>query len=160
VPTPIRVSNGKFNGSEGDGSRNVPKPAPVATESATPETKVTPRPAFDRPFTWNDPPRVVRRGSIRPNMNYTSMYLEYRNPETGSVRIEWAGELHGTWEGDRDPAAEMISQLRSSPDGYMPYRAVFTYPDEDNPKVWGERDVTLLNGEIRRIAERKYYKNR
>lgn len=105
-------------------------------------------------------PPVRRLGSAMPGFEYTSMYIQYRNPKTGHVRTEWAGELHGSWEGDTDPASEMISQLRSGTDGYLPYRAVLTARDEHVPDLWNERDVVLLNGEIRHIADRLYYAQR
>ena len=105
-------------------------------------------------------PITVRKGVALPGTPYTCMRVEYRNPETGHVRVEWSGEMHGEWESDRDPAGEALASLSGSSDGYLPYRAVLSAPNPDVPNAWVERDVNLLNGGVRDIMERVFYRSR
>lgn len=99
---------------------------------------------------------VVRRGAAMPGTPYTGVRVEYRSPQTGHIRTEWAGELYGAWDTDRDPASEMLANIQASGDGYLPYRAVLSSPNPNLPGTWDERDVILLNGGTQEIAMRVY----
>lgn len=93
-------------------------------------------------------------GTILPETPYTGMVVHYRNPDTGHIRTEWAGELHGSWETSHDPASEMLANARASHDGYLPYRAVFSSP---SPYLAGgsrQYNLILLHGEQQLIAAR------
>ena len=159
---PIKGKDGKFQGSIGEGREQVPSPSPVPTAPAASTDVNTAAGQVEAAYErfQNTQPSSVRQGAAMPGTPYTGMRVEYRNPQTGHVRTEWSGELHGTWEGDVDPASELLSNVQGTSDGYLPYRAVLSAPHADLPNTWSERDVNLMGGETRRIAERLHYRDR
>lgn len=157
-----QACGGAGHGRDDCGKSRIPEPA-LAAALATQNSETVSQPSHESTYELfrkasPEPPLTVRQGAALPGTAYSGMRVEFRNPTTGDVRVEWSGEMHGRWETDVDPASEALAGLNGTTDGYLPYRAVLSAPHPDLPGAWAERDVILLDGEVRRIAERVHYR--